>query len=130
MLGGFAYIMNRFLKISGYEFAKDFVFCFNGLSTEDKNFEADLKKKKAETYMLVDEIRAESDLPPLPDDTGKVVLNSVWQQNKQAAEMAAQQEEMGAEGEGEEGFEGFSDDETDAMAEEAMAGMEKAVKLI
>jgi hypothetical protein len=119
MLGGFAFTVNRFVEISGFPFAQDWVFRFNGLSTEDRDFEANLKKNKAETYMLVDEIRAEDDLPPLKDGTGQVILNSVWQQNKQAAEMAAQQS-MEEEEEG----------EFDEMAEDAMADLEKAIRII
>jgi hypothetical protein len=130
MLGGFAYAMNKFLDKSGYDFAKDFRFHFNGLSTEDKGFESDLRKKNVETIKTVDEVRAEMDLPPLENDLGNIILNSVWLQNKQAAEMAEQGEGMeGEEGE-ETGFGDFSDDEMDDMVDEAMDGMEKAVKLI
>jgi hypothetical protein len=126
MLGGFAYIVNQFLKNSGYDFADDFVFRFNGLSTEDKDFEVELLKKKVETHMTVDEVRAERDLKPLPDGQGEIILNAVFMQNKQAAEMAAQ----GMGEEGEEGFGGFSDEETDGMVDEAMSDMNKSVRLI
>lgn len=127
MLGGFAYIVNRLLKNSGYDFAEDFKFRFNGLSTEDKSHEADLLKQKVETHMTVDEVRAERDLKPLPDGQGEIILNAVFMQNKQAAEMAGQE---GMEGEGEEGFGGFSDEETDDMVNDAMFDMNKAVRLI
>lgn len=124
-LGGFAYIMNRWIEKSGYEFAKDFVFRFNGLSTEDKSFEADLKKKKVETYMTVNEIRAEEDLKPV--ENGDIILNTVFMQAKQGAEQAAMGEGMEGEGGEDEGFGGFSDEETDDLVEEAMG---KAIKLI
>jgi len=134
MLGGFTYIVNRFLKISGYDFADDFKFTFNGLSTEDKSHEAELLKQKVMTHMTVDEVRAEKDLKPLPDGLGDIILDSVFLQNKQAAAMAGQ------EGEGEEGFgdftedeeeeETFNDKEMNGMVDEAMNGMEKAVRLI
>lgn len=125
LLGEFAYICNKFLSKSGYDFAKDFIFRFNGLSTEDKSFEADLKKKKVETYMTVDEIRAEDDKPPLPDGLGAIILNSVFMQNKQVAEQSE-----GDPGEEEDGFGGFSDDETDELVDEAMDEMNKSVRLI
>jgi len=127
MLGGFAYIWNRFLEMSGFKFSDKFKFRFNGLSTEDKGFEADLKKKKVETYMTIDEIRAEEDKPPLKDGLGDIILNAVYMQNKQAAEMAQQE---GMDGEDEEGFGGFSDEDLDGAVDEAVSGMEKAVKLI
>jgi len=128
ILGGFAYIVNQFIEVSGYDFASEFIFRFNGLSTEDKNFEATLKKTKVETYMTIDEVRAEDDLKPLPDGQGEIILNAVFMQNKQAAEMAAQGGMEG--GDEENGFGGFSDDDIGGMADEALNGMEKAVRLI
>lgn len=125
MLGGFAYIVNRLLKFSGYDFAEEFIFRFNGLSTEDKSHEAELLKNKVTTHMTVDEVRAEHDLKPLPEGLGEIILDSVFMQNKQAAEMAEQ-----GDMEGEEDFGGFSDEETDDMVDEAMSGMNKAVRLI
>jgi hypothetical protein len=125
MLGGFAYICNRLLKKSGYDFAKDFCFKFNGLSTEDKGFEADLRKKDVETWRTVDEIRAANDEPPLPDGLGQIILSPVWMQNKQAIEMQQQQEAMG--GEEDEDFGDFSDEEVDNLVDEAMT---KAIKLM
>ncbi len=129
MLGGFAYIANKFLKSSGYDFAQDFCFRFNGLSTEDKSHEAELLKQKVETHMTIDEVRAEKDLKPLPDGEGEIILNAVFMQNKQAAEMA-QQEGMEEEGDEESGFGGFSDNEVDGMVDETMKGMGKAVRLM
>jgi hypothetical protein len=131
ILGGFAYIANKWRQASGFPFAKDFVFRFNGLSTEDKGFEADLRKKDVETIKTVDEVRAEVDLPPLPDGLGEVILNAAWMQNKQSAEMEQQQQE-GMEGDEDEeaGFGGFTEEETDNMVDEAMSGLNKAVKLM
>jgi hypothetical protein len=135
LLGGFSYVANRFLKISGFPFAQDWKFKFNGLSTEDKSFEADLRKKNAETIMTVDEVRASIDLPPLPDGQGAVILNSVWMQNKQALDMAAQGGgEMGGDDmDYEDDIENDTeedDDDFDSMADEAMEGLEKAVRII
>ena len=124
MLSGFTYIVNNFLRMSGYDFADDFKFVFHGLSTEDKGFEADLRKKNVETIKTIDEVRAELDLPPLPDSQGEIILNAVFMQNKQAAEMAAQEPEE------ETGFGGFSDNDVDDMVDDAMSGMEKAIRLI
>jgi hypothetical protein len=128
LLGGFSYIANKFLTISGFPFAQDWEFRFNGLSTEDKGFEADLRKKNVESIMTVDEIRATMDLPPLKDGMGNIILNSVFMQNKQNAEMAAQ---GGGEDEGG-GMADYEDDESDdfdSMADEAMEGLEKARKI-
>lgn len=127
LLGEFAYITNKFLKICGYDFAKDFKFRFNGLTTSDKGYEADLYKKKVETYMTVNELRKELDLPP--DKDGDIILNSVYLQAKQAAAMAGGDD--GSEDSGDsEGFGGFTDDDIDEAVAEATEGMEKSIKLI
>lgn len=130
LLGEYAYIVNKFLKICGYEFAKDFRFRFNGLSTEDKGFSADLNKKKVETYLTVNELRKELGLPP--DKNGDVILNSVYLQAKQAAEMAGGGgDDSGFEGEGDDsGFGGFTDDDIDEAVEEASQNLEKSIRLI
>jgi len=126
LLGDFAYIVNRWLRESGYKFGREFVFKFNGLVNSDKGFEADLLKKKAETYMEVNEIRKELGLKPLKD--GDIILNSIYLQAKQANAMSEQGGgEDGAEGESDEtGFGGFSEDDIDGAVDEAVSGMEKA----
>jgi len=125
-LGSFSYIVNKFLAKSGFPFAKNWKFVFNGLSTQDKGFEADLRSKNVQYVMTVDEVRKTMDLPPLPNGQGKIILNSVFIQSKQATDMASQQQEgMGGEEIPEEG-----DDEYADMADEAMKDLEKAVRLI
>lgn len=121
MLSGFSYIVNRFIKICGYDFSNDFVFRFNGLSTEDKSFEAELREKNVKTFMTVNEVRAQSDLPPI--DGGDIILDPTFLQNIQAQQMN-QEGDMGEE---EAGFGGFTDDEIDGMVDESMS---KAIKLI
>lgn len=133
LLGDFAFIVNKWLRMSGYPFAKDFKFRFNALTTEDKGYEADLVKKKIETYMEVNEIRKEMGLPPL--ENGNIILNSVYLQAKQAAEMQQQgeggEDGSGFEGEGDDSdFSGFSEDDIDGAVDEALQGMEKAIRLI
>lgn len=128
MLNGFNYIGNRFLKICGYDFAKDFVFRFNGLSTEDKNFEADLRKKNVETYKTVNEIRAEADLLPL--EHGDILLNSIYMQAKQAADMSQQGGEQPGQDQTEEDNSDFGDLSDEDMNDIVDESMEKAIKLI
>jgi len=71
---------------------------FKGLDAKGEDEKVDLSKKKSSYLMTVDELRAEEDLEPLPDELGNVILDPTWLQNKQAAEMAAQGD-MGMEGE-------------------------------
>lgn len=129
LLGGFCYMVNRFIQICGYDFAKDFIFRFNALTVDDKGFDADLRKKDVTTVKTVDESRAELDMEPLPDGLGEVILDSVWMQNKQAADMAAQQEGM----EGEEDFgedEGEEDNFDSEIDETIDEELNKAIYLI
>jgi len=125
LLGGYAYINNKFLRSSEFPFAKDWSFRFNGLSTEDKGFEADLRNKDVQYIKTIDEVRASIDLAPLPDGQGKIILNTVFLQAQQATQ---QQAAMDAQGES--GFGGFDDDEIDGAVNDAMSGLEKAVRLI
>jgi hypothetical protein len=122
LLGGFAYICNKFLKLSGYDFARDFIFRFNGLATEDKGFEADLRTKNVKSIKTVDECRAEVDLPPLPDGQGKIILDSVFLQNK-----LGMQQQPGTDTGENDNFGGFSEDDISGIADEAL---NKAVMLI
>jgi len=129
MLGGFAYAVNKFMRISGFKFSKEWVFRFNGLSTQDKGFESDLRKKDVESIKTVDEVRAEIDLPPLPDGKGGIILNTVFMQAQQMAQQQAAMEAQGQGGEDESGQD-FGEEDVDGMVDEAMQGLEKAVRLI
>ena len=136
LLGEYADIMNKFIRLSGYKFADLFVFKFNGISTEDKGFEADLIKKKLETFMTVNEVRKEQGLEPV--ENGDVILNSIFFQNKQAAAMAGGG--IGGEDDGgdmmgsddDADSNGLNDEDVDAAVDEALndIDMGKAIRLI
>ena len=149
LLGGFAYMENKFLDLSGYDFAQDFLFRFNGLTTDDKGFEADLRKKDVETYKTINEIRKEQGEKPL--EHGDILLNPQYIQYLLQKEQAAQMGgggDMGSMGGGDEsgpeedqngGFSGGDEEdsdeggnETDSMVDEAMSGvdMTKAFRII
>jgi hypothetical protein len=74
----------------------DFILEFVGIDYETENERIEKVKKKVETIMYVDEGRAEFGLDELPDGEGKIILNQVWLQSKQAA--AAQEEAPEGEG--------------------------------
>ena len=74
-------------------------FAFLGLDAKGSDAAVDLAKKQVTYLKTVDELRAEADMEPLPDGTGAVILDPTWLQNKQGAEMAAQQEQLGQPGE-------------------------------
>ncbi len=140
MLTNISNVMNKILWYFGM--ADKYEFFITGLNPVDKQNEMDLRKKKAETYMLLDEIRAMDDLDPLDDGKGQIVLNSVYMQNIQNMQMQQQgagEDEAGFEGE--EGFDdeegegaapGDDDEDLDGAMDDAMdeMGLEKAKNLI
>jgi hypothetical protein len=89
LLGFLANINNKILTLGGW--ADKYMFEYTGLEPQDKEFEQKSKSERVKTYMTVDEIRAEDDLPPLPDGQGKVILDSVWVQYQQMMQQNQQQ---------------------------------------
>lgn len=77
----------------------DFLFRFAGYDAMEEQDKLDLDIKRLANFMTVNEMRGEYDLDERED--GDVILNQVWLQAKQGAEMG------GEEGEGEEGEGGF-----------------------
>lgn len=71
----------------------DFTFEFMGLDAETKDAVAKRNQQRVQTYITVDELRAEEDRPPLPDGQGEIILNQVYIQNKQQTQAAEQQGE-------------------------------------
>ena len=141
LLGGFAYIVNEWIDGCGYDFAKDWKFVFNGLNTEDKGFEADLRRKAIETDMTINEsrkLRGEK-----PDPYGDIICNPQYIQYRIQKEQAdAMNSQGGPEGgDSGDGSQGqgddyetneFSDEDIDEAVDEAVDGadMEKAILLI
>lgn len=74
---------------------ESFEFEFTGLDAMTRDQWATYNKSRVSTTMMVDEIRAEEDRPPLPDGMGKVLLDASWMQMKQAMDAQKQQQAMG-----------------------------------
>ena len=70
----------------------NFEFVFMGLDAQTPEELANLNEKRVKTIYMVDELRAENDLPPLPDGKGQVILDPTWMQFQQAAMMAGAQQ--------------------------------------
>lgn len=90
---------------------------FTGISPIDKKGESDLDEAHTKTYLTVNELRAEKDLPP--DEYGDIILNPTYIQYRQAKEQqAAMAEQQGG------GYnEGGQDDNVDLMNDfEGMLG--------
>lgn len=88
--------INKFIM---WPINENFEFEFVGLDAMNRNEVADLNGKLVRTYRTIDELRAEDDLPPLPDKQGEIILDATFLQNMmaikqdaQAAEQAAQQQ--------------------------------------
>jgi hypothetical protein len=95
-----------------------FEFDFVGLDAQTRDQMADLNSKRVKTMVTIDEIRAEDDLPPLPDGKGEVILDPTylqWAQLKEGMGMEGAPGEGGdmGEGEPENGEGGGGEDKTD-----------------
>lgn len=63
---------------------------FVGLDAITRDKAIELAERQSRVYLTVDEIRAQDDLPPLPDGKGEVILNPVYLQHASMKEQAAQ----------------------------------------
>jgi hypothetical protein len=93
LLRSMATWINRYLI---WPIEPDMEINFTGINPKDASDVIDQEKKQVSYKMTVDEIRAEDDLPPLPDGKGDVILDPTWLQ-------FSQQKDQAAMGEGEEG---------------------------
>lgn len=91
--------LNRHLV---WDINDEFEFAFVGLDAEDEEKERDARIKEVAAYRMIDEVRADDDLPPLPDGLGQMVKDATWlqfaqakQQEKQMAEQQAAQAAAG-----------------------------------
>ncbi|MDA8087751.1 MAG: hypothetical protein M0Z75_13740 [Nitrospiraceae bacterium] len=91
LLGTHANVNNKILRMGGW--ADQYIFEFTGLDPKDREFEQKNKSERVKTYMTVDEIRAEDDLPPLPDGMGQVILDPTY---LQFVQMKTQNQDQGA----------------------------------
>jgi hypothetical protein len=98
--------LNRYLI---WPIEPDMEIQFIGINPKDASEVIDQEKKQVTYLMTIDELRAESDLAPLPDGKGECILDSTWLQYAQQKDAAAQQEEGG--GEGWEGMMGGGEEE-------------------
>lgn len=73
---------------------ENFEFEFVGLDARTRDEVNAYNQTAVQTIRTVDELRAEDDLPPLPNGTGQVLLNPTWVQVKQQAEQAQQQQQQ------------------------------------
>ena len=84
-----------------WEAAPELEFTFAGLDAKAEGKERERRTTEVKSYRTVDEIRAEMDLDPLPDDLGAAILDPTWLQfanNKQMMEQQAQGGQPGAPG--------------------------------
>lgn len=137
MLTSFAYTTNRFLELSGYDFAKDWDFRFNGLSFEDKGFEADLREKAIRTDTTINESRIKRGDKPIK--YGDIIANPQFIQYIMNKEQQEQQGQDQSDNQNDFGSDDTEDDDLDSTVDDAMnealgsdssQKMEKAFRLI
>jgi hypothetical protein len=71
----------------------DFTLEFVGLESQTPKEIADLFTQRARSMYLIDELRAEQDLPPLPDGMGQVILDANWMNARKEVTARKQQEQ-------------------------------------
>ena len=92
------FLANSFNRNILWPISENFEFAFVGLDAKTHDDLADLNQKRVKTQMTVDEIRAEDDLPPLPDGMGEIILDPTYLQWAQMKQAAAQGGGMGVPG--------------------------------
>lgn len=128
-------IFNKLLIMMGW--ANRYYFEFTGLNPEDREANERLRTQAVKHYKTVDEVRAENDLPPLPDKKGELILDTTYFQSTmqaagaQAGGMPGMEEteepESDEQGGSEDEFNQMLEQATDEIAEET--GLEKAEKI-
>lgn len=69
----------------------DFTFEFVGLDAMTPKELADLNTQRVRTIYTIDEVRAENDLPPLPNGKGAIILDTNWIASAREIEAKAEQ---------------------------------------
>jgi hypothetical protein len=82
---------------------KDFYVSPTGLVLKNQTEKSAVDEKRVQTYITVDELRAENDLKPLPDGKGEVILNAAYIQALQMQQQTQQGQEGQGQGNQEEG---------------------------
>ena len=84
-----------------WELAEDFELAFTGLEAKTEEEEREARVKEVTNYRTVDEVRADEELPPMPDGMGQVILSPTWmqvwtqkQQEQQQQQQAMQQQQQ------------------------------------
>jgi len=96
---GLKYIMSNLCEVYNKVLAKQnkdkewdkFIIEPAGLEARNQTEEVAIDDKRVKSYLLIDELRAEKDLPPLPDGEGKIILDPTF---LQARQMKIQQDQM------------------------------------
>jgi hypothetical protein len=77
---------------------ESFEFKFMGLDSKTRDEMADLNNKLVKTVRTIDELRAEDNLPPLPEGKGEIILDPTWLQFATGKDQAAMQGDPNAPG--------------------------------
>ena len=73
---------------------EDFEFEFVGLDAKTRDEVMAYTAQAVRSVRTIDELRAEDDLPPLPDGSGAIILDPTWNQVRQQAQQQQQQQQQ------------------------------------
>lgn len=109
-----------------WEMNPDFEFAFTGLNAKEEKDQREGWIAEGKAYKMVDEVRAEQDLPPLPNGAGQVILDSVYLQHAQGQQAGGpeggQPEEDADEGKPLDEIPGDDEDEASAASQSPQEG--------
>lgn len=88
------HIADNFNQFVLWPINEAFVFEFVGLDSMTRQDMAKFNESRVKTTRTIDELRAEEDLPPLPDGQGAIILDPTFIAAKNAADQAAAQKQM------------------------------------
>ena len=71
---------------------ENFEFEFVGLDAKTRDEVMTYTAQAVRSVRTIDELRAEDDLPPLPDGSGQIILDPTWNQVRQQAQQQQQQQ--------------------------------------
>lgn len=117
--------INKFI-VSKFNTEDEYVFIFDGIDKESESDQVDLAKKKSESYMTINEVRAEKGLAEI--EGGDIIANAYYLQAKQMLP-SDNSMDFDFEGSGEEDDTEESEETSESLFQKSLALVNKELEL-
>lgn len=117
--------INKFI-VSKFNTEDEYVFIFDGIDKESESDQVDLAKKKSESYMTINEVRAEKGLAEI--EGGDIIANPYYLQAKQMLP-SDNSMDFDFEGSGEEDDTEESEETSESLFQKSLALVNKELEL-